>query len=217
MDEKLDSIDPPDSRNVFLTFTDLFLFCQNYFIQFWWGFFFQLKSFPAVSSISGFLAPASSAGSRWLEILFFVVDVVASYRVYRTRATNQENPLKRSGGSPMQTGTHLRLLLLHQQQQLVWIHSFTHEGARTEIKEIVCVLSYIGLHTHYTASSPDYHFLLLLLSRKNTPLLISVLRFFLFSPFRSIVNLSRNLFSFPPFLLKEKPAGLEKWMHKWNN
>jgi hypothetical protein len=50
------------------------------------------------------LAPASSAGSRWLEILFFfVVDVV----VYRTRATNQENPLKRSGGSPMQTGTHL--------------------------------------------------------------------------------------------------------------
>lgn len=39
MDEKLDSIDPPDSRNVFLTFTDLFLFCQNYFIQFWWGVF----------------------------------------------------------------------------------------------------------------------------------------------------------------------------------
>jgi hypothetical protein len=71
------------------------------------------------------------------------------------------------------------------------------------------VLSYIGLHTHYTASSPDYHFLLLL-SRKNTPLLNSVLRFFLFSPFRSIVNLSRNLFSFFPFLLKEKPAGLEK-------
>jgi hypothetical protein len=71
------------------------------------------------------------------------------------------------------------------------------------------VLSYIGLHTHYTASSPDYHFLLLL-SRQNTPLLISVLRFFLFSPFRSIVNLSRNLFSFFPHFLKENPAGLEK-------
>ena len=36
--------------------------------------------------------------------------------------------------SPMQTGTHL------YQQQLVWIHSFTHEGTRTEIKEIVCAI-----------------------------------------------------------------------------
>lgn len=211
MDEKLDSIDPPDSRNVFLTFTDLFLFCQNYFIQFC-GVFFQLKSFPAVSSISGFLAPASSAGSRWLEILFFFRGGCCSL----SNAGNESGESFETKRGVADADGDSSRLLLHQQQQLVWIHSFTHEGARTEIKEIVCVLSYIGLHTHYTASSPDYHFLLLL-SRKNTPLLNSVLRFFLFSPFRSIVNLSRNLFSFFPFLLKEKPAGLEKWMYKWNN
>jgi hypothetical protein len=145
------------------------------------------------------LAPASSAGSRWLEILFFsVVDVVASCESLSKAGNESGESFETKRGVADADGDSSRLLL-HQQQQLVWIHSFTHEGARTEIKEIVCVLSYIGLHTHYTASSPDYHFLLLLLSRKNTPLLNSVLRFFLFSPFRSIVNLSRNLFSFSPF------------------
>lgn len=106
MDEKLDSIDPPDSRNVFLTFTDLFLFCQNYFIQFC-GVFFQLKSFPAVSSISGFLAPASSAGSRWLEILFFFVVEPPTESIERGQRIRRILWNEAGGRSPMQTGTHL--------------------------------------------------------------------------------------------------------------